>query len=202
LIEDFRPQLLLLVGIAGGLCDEGKGRDGLDLGDVVIAESVSYVEFLKITPKGVFYRHYPMDQPSVPLGNMISRQIKRSFDIAGAIGPSPPIPGVRPKIRLGEIVSGEKILSGDEKDQFQATLLGPFDKALAVDMESVGMARTVCERRTSHWYNPRFAVIRGISDLVGVDNNTGTRDAWKSYAAHSAAAVAAEFVNRFGALAP
>jgi nucleoside phosphorylase len=193
---------LLLVGIAGALCDEGKGREGLELGDVVIAESVSYVEFLKVTPKGVFYRHYPMDQPSVPLGNSISHQIKRSFDIAAMIGVQPPTPGVQPKIRLGEIVSGEKILSGDENDKFQSTLLGPFDKALAVDMESVGMARTVCERRTSHWYNPRFAVIRGISDLVGVANNTGVRDAWKVYAAHSAATVAAEFVNRFGVLLP
>ena len=35
-IEDFRPNFLILVGIAGGLSDEGKveGREGIGLGDV------------------------------------------------------------------------------------------------------------------------------------------------------------------------
>jgi nucleoside phosphorylase len=190
----------LLVGIAGGLCDAGAGRDGLGLGDVVIADAVSYVEFLKITSKGRFYRHYAIDQPSVHLRGAISNQIARSFKIAGANEMSPPV--VRDfRVLIGEIVSAEKVLSGID-DPVQSALLKPFDKALAIDMESIGMARMVCERRTSFWYNPRFAVIRGISDLVGQDDNSETRASWKTYAANSAAHVASEFVNRFGVLKP
>jgi nucleoside phosphorylase len=200
LIEDFRPQLLLLVGIAGGLCDAGVGRDGLGLGDVVIADAVSYIEFLKITSKGHFYRHYAIDQPSVHLRGAISNQIARSFKIGNANEMPPPVARDF-RVFIGEIVSAEKILSGVD-DPVQSALLKPFDKALAIDMESIGMARMVCERRTSFWYNPRFAVIRGISDLVGHDDNSDTRVSWKTYAASSAAHVAEEFINRFGVLKP
>ena len=50
LIQDLRPQVLVLLGVAGGLCDgRGLGRDGIDLGHVLIADYVGYVEFLKIT---------------------------------------------------------------------------------------------------------------------------------------------------------
>ena len=42
--------MLVLLGVAGGLCDgRGLGRDGIDLGHVLIADYVGYVEFLKIT---------------------------------------------------------------------------------------------------------------------------------------------------------
>jgi nucleoside phosphorylase len=76
------------------------------------------------------------------------------------------------------------------------TTFDRFDKALAVDMESIGMARGVCARRTSFWYNPLYSVIRGISDLVGVEGNDATRAQWKVYAAHAAAVVAGEFIRR------
>ena len=78
----------------------------------------------------------------------------------------------------------------------QKQLLKPFDKALAVEMESIGLARAVCERRTSVWYNPRYAIIRGISDMVPAENNLDTRDNWKPYAAYAAAMVAKEFIRR------
>jgi nucleoside phosphorylase len=200
IIEDFRPQVLLLVGIAGALLDGTSGREGIALGDVVIADSVSYVEFLKVTQSGTFLRHFPIDQPSVHLRGAVSQQIARSFALKDALRMAAPGGDGAPKIRIGQIVSGEKVMSGIDSP-VQAELLKPFDKALAVDMESIGMARMVCERRTSFWYNPRYAVVRGISDLVGMPGNEKTREAWRKYAAHTAALVAAEFVRRFGALA-
>jgi len=200
IIEDFRPQVLLLVGIAGALCDGENGREGLKLGDVVIADSVSYVEFLKVTQTGTFLRHFPIDQPSVHLRGAVSQQIARSFALRDVLAVAAPDSAVTPKIHIGQIVSGEKVMSGIDSP-VQAELLKPFDKALAVDMESIGMARMVCERRTSFWYNPRYAVVRGISDLVGIAGNAEVRDAWRKYAAHTAAVVAAEFIRRFGVLA-
>jgi nucleoside phosphorylase len=99
------------------------------------------------------------------------------------------------QIHIGQIVSAEKVMGG-LNNPVQVELLRPFDKALAVDMESIGMARGVCARRTSFWYNPLYSVIRGISDLVGVEGNDATRTQWKLYAAHAAAIVAREFIRR------
>jgi nucleoside phosphorylase len=99
------------------------------------------------------------------------------------------------RIHIGQIVSTEKVMGG-LNNPVQVELLRPFDKALAVDMESIGMARGVCARRTSFWYNPLYAVIRGISDHVGIEGNDETRAQWKAYAAHAAAIVAREFIRR------
>jgi nucleoside phosphorylase len=197
IIEDFRPQVLLLVGIAGGLTSDGRrGREGLNLGDVVIADAISYLEFLKITPEGTYLRHYPIDHPSIHLRGAISQQIVRSFSLSSALQMAQVDADIVPKIRIGQIVSAEKVMSGVDHP-VQVELLRPFDKALALDMESIGMARMVCERRTSFWYNPLYVVIRGISDLVGVEGNNATREQWKKYAAHTAALVAREFLSRF-----
>jgi nucleoside phosphorylase len=80
--------------------------------------------------------------------------------------------------------------------EVQQALLKPFDKALAVDMESIGIARAVCEGRSSFWYHPRYIVIRGISDFVAAPENDQMRAKWKSFAAHTAALVTREFVKR------
>lgn len=197
-IDDFRPHFLLLVGIAGGLSDEGNklGREGIALGDVLIADSVAYVEFLKVTDQGTFLRYSPIDHPSLHLRKTVTRGLRRSFKIEDVLTIGRPDENSKPKIHEGQIACGEKVL-GSIKDHMQKQLLKPFDKALAVDMESYGMARSVCERRTSVWYNPRYAIIRGISDMASADEaNSVTRNTWKEYACMAAAAVAKEFIRR------
>jgi nucleoside phosphorylase len=195
-IDDFRPQFLLLVGIAGGLSDDdGKARDNIALGDVLIADSVAYVEFLKVTRAGTFLRYSPVDHPSLHLRKSVSFGLRQSFDLAKAVTLKSPDPDKPPKILEGQIACGEKVL-GSVEDHMQKKLLQPFDKALAVDMESYGMARCVCERRTSLWYNPRYAIIRGISDMASDQENSETRDNWKPFASHVAAVVAKEFIRR------
>lgn len=197
-IDDFRPHFLLLVGIAGGLSDEGNklGREGIALGDVLIADSVAYVEFLKVTDQGTFLRYSPIDHPSLHLRKTVTRGLRRSFKIEDVLTIGRPDESSKPKIHEGQIACGEKVL-GSIKDHMQKQLLKPFDKALAVDMESYGMARSVCERRTSVWYNPRYAIIRGISDMASADEaNSVTRNTWKEYACMAAAAVAKEFIRR------
>lgn len=197
-IDDFRPHFLLLVGIAGGLSDAGSklGRDGIALGDVLIADSVAYVEFLKVTDQGTYLRYSPIDHPSLHLRKTITHGIRNSFKLESAITLKRPDEGSTPKILEGQIACGEKVL-GSIEDHMQKQLLKPFDKALAIDMESYGMARSVCERRTSVWYNPRYAIIRGISDMASADEgNSETRDKWKEYACTAAAVVAKEFIRR------
>lgn len=193
LMEDLRPQVLILVGIAGGLCDDGVGRDGIALGDVVLADKVSYVEFLKLSGAQVLLRSFAIDHPSVPLRKNVSIPLSKTFELARAVTMTAPA-GSSPKILIGEIVSGEKVM-GDANSSVQDGLLRPFDKAIAIDMESIGMARAVCDGRDSFWYHPRYAIIRGISDLVAAQENDTQRSNWKMFAAHAAAVVAREFVN-------
>lgn len=196
IIEDFRPEVILLVGIAGGILDEkGIGRDGVALGDVVVADYVSYTEFMKITEGKTSLRYVAIDHPSVHLLGNVLKPLLRKFKLADVVQIDRPDKATTPKVIEGEIVSGEKVWGGVD-DPVQIELMKPFEKALAVDMESHGMARAVCERRTSVWYNPRYLVIRGISDLVGVKDNNEIRGVWKTYAAHTASHVAKAFVDR------
>jgi hypothetical protein len=112
----------------------------------LIAEYVGYVEFLKITEDGTFHRHYAIDHPSLPLKRNVSIPLQKEFDLSAAITlPQPTIPLtphriITPRIHIGSIVSGEKVM-GDVHDPMQKKLLEPFDNSLAVDMESIGMAR-------------------------------------------------------------
>lgn len=198
MMEDLRPQVLLLVGIAGGLCDGKVGRDGIKPGDVVLVDQVTYAEFLKLDPEATAKaRTYAMDQPSLPLRRNVSIPLSKTFRIRDALTPEhqPPLADAPCKIHIGSLVSAEKVMA-DPKSQVQEELLKPYPKALALDMESVGMARAVCDGRSSFWYHPRYAVVRGISDLVAADENNLQRSQWKAFASHAAAIVAHEFVRR------
>jgi hypothetical protein len=86
LMEDLRPQVIILLGIAGGLCDGDRGRDGIEPGDVLIADQVTYVEFLKLHPKlGPLMRSYAIDHPSYRLGKRSPRRYRRLFASASIL---------------------------------------------------------------------------------------------------------------------
>ena len=196
-MEDLRPQVMILLGVAGGLCDaNNQGRDGIRTGDVVFADQVNYVEFLKIDNNAARVRTYAIDHPSEPLRKNVCAPISKTFNIRDAldVDHQPPDAGAPCKIHVGGIVSAEKVL-GDVHSPVQKQLLEPFDKPLAVDMESIGMARAVCHGRGSFWYHPRYVIVRGISDLVADGENNEQRAQWKSFAAHAAALVARQFVQ-------
>lgn len=196
-MEDLRPQVMILLGVAGGLCDaNNQGRDGIRTGDVVFADQVNYVEFLKIDNNSTRVRSYAIDHPSEPLRKNVCAPISKTFIIRDALDADhqPPDAEAPCKIHVGGIVSAEKVL-GNVHSAVQKQLLEPFDKPLAVDMESIGMARAVCHGRGSFWYHPRYVIVRGISDLVADGENNEQRAQWKSFAAHAAALVARQFVE-------
>jgi nucleoside phosphorylase len=53
LIEDFRPEVISVVGIAGGIA----GRENVALGDVVVGSYLHYAEFLKRGESGDLARY-------------------------------------------------------------------------------------------------------------------------------------------------
>ena len=224
LIEHWHPDIVLLVGIAGAL-DTGPAG----LGDVVIPDYIHYGDFRKITEGSSMPSvAAAYDQPTVSLRHRQRRRDRDRGQVALAPDRDAPctsgllarIAGRNeqpraPRVEIGGIVAGRR---------FSATPTMPsrsgssyqLDHAIAVDMESFGVARAVHDARSDPGYNPRLSVVRGISDMVhrkphrdikgallprmpakttAVDINNQQRKVWKRYAAATAAALAGAVVD-------
>lgn len=200
-LEDWRPEVLVLAGIAGGIvrpepAEAGFEWVGADPGDVIIAEYVHYAEFTKNVPAGSKLRYFPLDQPTSSLVQAHGDALR----LAGigqdpwhaTVGAARPQPG-DPQVHVGEIVAVEGI-AGDPLDVRQKTYLARFDRAIGIDMESAGVARALHAARTDVHYNPRWMCIRVVSDRVPAAltdahvaglppvENDAERDLWKAYA--------------------
>lgn len=196
-IECFRPEVLVILGVAGGIA----GRDA-GLGDVVAADYLHYAEFRKLTGRGDHARYIAYDQPSSWLRGSCVEPVRVDGGWAQRVEAERPDGTDSSKAWIGSIAVSEKVM-GDPSHDEQRRLVDRFTDALAIDMESYGVARAIHEAREAVDYDPLFAVIRGISDLVHVrddaveqlpDNNE-QRQAWKSYAAHAAATFAQDVVR-------
>jgi nucleoside phosphorylase len=192
LIEDLRPDFILLIGTAGGY----GGREELELGDVVVAEYVEYSGYWKYKEAHVVQRKFAHDHPSLFLLDRFVEALRTDESLwRPRVAVKRPREG-KPKLRRGEIVAGDR-LYGDPENPEQRRILEFFDKALAFEMEAVGLARTVYKARRTVYYNPQFMVIRGISDLVNqdADGNQNARKEWTPYAVSAACAVASVLVE-------
>jgi nucleoside phosphorylase len=173
IIEDLRPELLVVTGIAGGI--RAEQRDEVRHGDVVVADYLHYCEFVKLVegePRAL-KRHFAYDQPSVSARAAFVNPARRRPDwrkkISVETPPNEPEAALEPKVIVGAVVAGDKIM-GSPTHGWQRHVVETFNDAIAVDMESVGVARGIHELRRSVTYNPRFLVIRGISDYVTVES--------------------------------
>ena len=190
-LEDFRPDYILLVGIAGGI----KGADLPQLADVVVADFVDGYEMRKLSNGQSRKRMEAYDHPGYRLKNFIAEPAANSSTWQRRIKKRRPS-GSKYKegVTFGNLIYGEKIL-GDDEDAYQKKVFSEFDNVAAVDMESGGVARAVYEARSTKHYNPQYLIIRGISDFVNGSSNAATRQKWKRYAAHVAGAFAAEVAD-------
>ena len=190
LIEDLRPVYLFLVGTAGGvLKDEtaGTGRDGTGLGDVITADFIDYTEFVKLRGRRSLERKVPHDHPSLYLRENFAQPLRATTDWHAWIGEPRPNGPAPPRVMVGNIAAGEKILSSPTST-YQKHVVARFDKALAFDTESFGVAHQVFCARCSVHYNPQFLVVRGISDFVNALDSDAARQNWTPYAASAAVA--------------
>jgi nucleoside phosphorylase len=181
LIEYFSPPYILLIGTAGGM----KKRDGTEVGDVLVADFVDYVEFRKLHGGKSLVRKVALDHPSALLRDM-AETIQVSIDWRKFIKRTRPSNG-QSKVLVGNLASSEKILS-DESSELQKAILDEYGKALAFETEAYGVARRVYDTRRSVHYNPQYLVIRGISDLVDEPQSNEMRKEWTPYAAEAALA--------------
>ena len=188
LAERYRPEYIVLSGIAGGI-----DRDDVTLGDVVIADHVEGYEIQKFDGGRSLHRRVAIDHPSKYLRETIARRVEIAGKWIERIKVERPMAGT-PKVVIGNLIAGEKIL-GDGENEYQRKILEAFDKAIAVDMESHGLGRGAFSARSTRYYNLNYLVVRGISDLVNAENNNEARKNWRLYAAGSAAAFTMEVVN-------
>lgn len=170
MLEHWRPDVLMLVGIAGGLSSGDAG-----LGDVIIPDYLHYGEFRKLTEAGDDLRFAAYDHPTVGLRSDIVEQVAEKGDWSERVAEERPEMTAeerfgsdpdRLKVEVGGLVAGEKIM-GDPDHPEQERMFVSFEHAIAVDMESWGVGRAVHHARTDVDYNPRLIVVRGVSDSVG-----------------------------------
>jgi nucleoside phosphorylase len=208
IIEDWQPEFVLLVGIAGGIVRTNHSMDGLEgpfPGDVVCIEYVHYGEYTKRVNGQRLLRYYPIEHPASEILQRQVRPISRTPWHEGLPLDRPALaPGSEPRLHFGEIVAVE-FLAGDATVEQQREIFSQYDHALAVDMESAGVARAMHRASSDVHYRPVWLGLRGISDrtaatpeaqvLLPADNDSERR-LWRDYAASAAARVARLCVER------
>jgi nucleoside phosphorylase len=179
-LSDCSPKVILLVGIAAGI---GKN---INLGDVVVSEQLIDYELGKLTDSGEFPRFPVYQSNSALLASL--RDFRDSSWTAKVKVPRPDgsfntLPIVHPP---GDVFCGNKVVADS---QTITRLLNYFPKAIALEMESVGIASRLAQMGEP----PHFAMIKGICDKG--DPSKG--DNWQEYAAEVAAAYATSFLDSF-----
>lgn len=177
-IQRFDPEVLLFVGIAGGVKD-------VAIGDVVAATKVYGFESAKISlgyqaRPDVGKTSYPMEQRAraeVRSGEW-KRRIKKRADRGTSAF-------------VGPIAAGEKVLA-NRSSKLNRFLASHLSDSLAIEMEGIGFLQAAR-------MNPgvESLVVRGISDLLNAKTKAeslGSQD----IAARNASAFAFEVLSKLG----
>ena len=209
-IWHFKPTFVLTIGTAGTRKPKPRASPTQidhdpELGDVVVGDFVDYIETRKLVSEERRRRYEPIEHPSYYLRCCIAEKLKRGPWHAGLNGycerPAEfdRLTGGPPDVHVGNIVSGEKILSDHTSNEQQA-ILKDFDKALAFDTESHGVGYAIfLARGEVHFdfhYNPLFLPIRAISDYVDHEDSNRIRQLWTPYATAAASAFACAIAER------
>jgi nucleoside phosphorylase len=180
-IGHFKPDVLLFVGIAGGL------KDDVAIGDVVAATKVYGYESGKVASEGFLTR--PALGHSAFALVQRARAEARKEDWLGRgeiVG--------KPKVVVGAIAAGDKVLADTGSELFKL-LRSAYNDAIAVEMEGFGFLSAVFA-----YPSIQAIVVRGISDMVAGKNDDGgqgkevDRHVW---AANHASAFAFELLAKF-----
>jgi nucleoside phosphorylase len=179
-IAMFQPRALLCVGIAGSL------RRDIALGDVVVATKVYAVHGGR--DNGDSFLARPKAWPASHELEELARAVARSGEWAGLL-PAQRAPS--PAVHFKPIASGEVII-GSAAASLDGRLRDIYDDAVAVEMESAGVAQAAHLNRSL----PVLSV-RGISDHADAGKRLADSVGWQ----HVAAAHAAAFTVTMAALA-
>jgi nucleoside phosphorylase len=176
-IAYFKPDVILFVGIAGGIKD-------VALGDVVASskiygyESGRTGESFQPQPE-IGLPSYGLEQRARAEARKSEWRNRLSLDRLGS------------SVHVAPIAAGEKIIDSTASEVFQF-LRQSYGDAVAVEMEGLGVLKAARA-------NPQVSamVIRGISTLVDRQVDNVDQQNWEVTAANHAAAFAFEVLSKF-----
>ena len=189
LLRAWTPRNVLLVDIGGGV----KGRDDIQLGDVVVHTHLHYYDFCKEGQGCHSPRYTSLPAPSTYLRELSRRPAaRRDSSWLKTISVERPGPGTS-KVVQGEMLSGGALLSSGPRLK---RLLAKHEKVLMVEMEAAGAGRAIVDSGLRH-APPEYLVVRGVSDFCNdpQEENQATRELWRQFAVHAAAAHAAAIIR-------
>jgi nucleoside phosphorylase len=180
-IAYFKPQLVLFIGVAGGLKD-------VQIGDVVAANKVYGVEYGKVDAKGF--------KPRPNVYNATHALEQRARAVARRQGwmkrLSLPLSDPPPMALIGPIAAGEKVLASTTSETWNL-IKQSYGDALAVEMEGHGFLAALHANQ-----HVEALIIRGISDLIDGKQTADAANSQKLAARH-ASAFAFEVLAKLGA---
>ncbi|HEV7483031.1 MAG TPA: 5'-methylthioadenosine/S-adenosylhomocysteine nucleosidase [Solirubrobacterales bacterium] len=170
-INRFDPEVVLFVGVAGGIKD-------VSLGDVVVATDIYGYESGKAADDFISRPHVGRSDFALERRAERERQSSDWFE-----GPEPPAVVVAP------IVAGAKVVASTRSLTYRF-IRENYDQAVAVEMEGAGFLEAAHANRSV-----RALVVRGISDLLD-DKETSDREGWQRRAADHAARFAFHMLSK------
>ncbi|MGW4463968.1 5'-methylthioadenosine/S-adenosylhomocysteine nucleosidase family protein [Micromonospora sp. NPDC004704] len=155
--QHYRPPIVLLVGIAGGI------RSRLDIGDVVISDEVIYYDARKETPTGILRRGQAQTIAPVLLHRLNEFFVRHRGTVKLE-------PDEHFRIHRGPVGSGDAVITDADSD-IRIYLERFNERTLAVETEAGGVAQAFYEEINVDQTLRGWLTIRGISDLA--DRNKG-----------------------------
>ena len=173
-IQHFQPQIVLLIGIAGGVKD-------VKIGDVLIAKKAYGYESGKEDADG-FKARPAVESFSAELLAR-AQALSRRDDWKQRTADGAP----DAKVLIAPIAAGDKVVAGTNNPTFQR-IKTHYNDTLGLEMEAIGFATALQGHRSVHGL-----AIRGISDLCEGKAETD-RGNWQAVAAERAAGFGVELL--------
>lgn len=175
-ITHFNPNIVLFVGVAGGIKD-------VNLGDVVVADKLYGYESGKA--KLTFQARPELGITSFKMVERAYAELRKNDWIARILISS----STKPRVFVGPIAAGDKVISSKRSSIFKF-IKSNYSDSLAVEMEGYGFLEATHANKDID-----SLVIRGISDLISSKSNT-EREGWQEIASANASAFAFEILAK------
>lgn len=185
LISNFRPKLMVLLGIAGGI------KDDVNIGDVVIADEIFYYDSRKVRETNKDDRRLKSYKITTAMSHQVARyrswvneeKINNKADGGSSSSYN---------LHIAPIGTGEAVV-GDAHADISKWLLLTNSKVCAVETEAAGFVDAIAESGNCNGnFNLNYLVVRGISDKADAAKD----DKHRMTASENAVAVLKDFIVR------
>lgn len=184
LIMQFRPRLVIMVGIAAGTRSGGK-----QFGDVLVADpSVDYASGKVVVSEGI--REFQPDPYPIGLNprlRSVLQKYRGAEELFAEIGGrwSGRRPPLSNRLHVGPLGAADQVIDDATR---VLEIQKNWRKLIGVEMEAYGVYRAVHEAPDP---KPRVASFKAVCDFAAEKS-----DSWQEYAAFVAAEFAVEFLKR------